>query len=521
MIYIDPPYNTGNDSFVYPDDYSERQEAYKKRTGLTNNEGLLNKQDLWKKNTKENGQFHSVWLSMMYPRLYLSRNLLREDGVIFISIDDAEQTNLKLLCDEVFGAENFIANMIRQNKVGSGHDTSSIAIEYDYILAYAKNKAELKLNQEILDVENDEKYKLQDEFVQQRGKYYLRDLDYKGTYSTSMDYPITTPDETQLYAGDKLGEPNTWRWSKDKFAWGVENGFIVFKKNKNNWKVYIKQYQFVDNEGNTRQRSIPYRALIKFLNGTGSQEITTIFGNSAYFSFPKSTDLLQYLINIVCEKNDIILDFFAGSATTAHAVIKQNLIDAGNRTFICIQLPEELPENSPAKKDGYNTIAAISSDRIKKVILSALQDDKNKISLSANKHSLGVKIFKLSPSNFKIWQSDLQGKENIRHQLAVFKESTSNEAIDYQIYEILIKSGNMLTSKIDKINISNNSFAHHLVDKSILLILQPFSNDLIEIAVKLNIKKIIVADNLFAANDSFKTNFLFEVKENKIDIQSI
>jgi adenine-specific DNA-methyltransferase len=518
MIYIDPPYNTGNDSFVYPDDYSEKQDAYKKRTGITDSKGLLNKQDLWKKNTKENGQFHSVWLSMMYPRLFLSRNLLREDGAIFISIDDAEQTNLKLLCDEIFGAENFVANMIRQNKVGGGHDTALIAIEYDYILVYAKNKAVLKLNQEVLDVENDEKYKLQDEFVAERGKYYLRDLDYKGNYGISLDYPITTPDGNQIYAGGKLGEPNTWRWGKDKFNWGLQSGFIVFKKNQNNWKVYIKQYQFVDNEGNIRERTIPFRALIKFLNGTGSKEITTIFGNSAYFSFPKSTDLLQYLINIVCDKNDIILDYFAGSATTAHAVIKQNLLDGGNRQFICIQLPEELEENSLARKEGYKTIADVSCDRIKKVIARVWADEKNS---QKNKGNLGVKIFKLSPSNFKIWQSDLSGKENILNQLFIFKENTINAIFDHQIYEILIKSGGVLTSKIDKISIANHASVYHLVDTAILIVLESISKDLVEIAVKLNIKKVIVLDNLFQNNDSFKTNFSLELKENKIDFQSI
>jgi adenine-specific DNA-methyltransferase len=140
MIYIDPPYNTGNDSFVYPDDYSERQSDYKKRTGITNEEGFLNKQDLWKKNTKENGQFHSVWLSMMYPRLYLARNLLREDGVIFISIDDNEQANLKLLCDEIFGAENFVANVVWQKKYAVSNDDPGIAPMHDHVLVFQKSE---------------------------------------------------------------------------------------------------------------------------------------------------------------------------------------------------------------------------------------------------------------------------------------------------------------------------------------------------------------------------------------------
>jgi adenine-specific DNA-methyltransferase len=355
MIYIDPPYNTGNDHFLYPDNYKEDKKAYSKRT---------NQAELVANDT---GHQHAAWLSMMATRLLLAKNLLKKDGVIFLSIDDAELYNLKLLCDEVFGADNFVANMVRHCKVGSGHDSSQLAIEYDYVLVYAKQKSELKFNKEKLDTEKTGQYKLSDAHVETRGKYYLRDLDYKGTYSESMDYAIAMPDETELFSGGRFGEPNTWRWSEKKFHWGVENDYIVIKKGKNGWKVYLKQYQYANNLGLPMERNLPYRASVQFLNSKGSQEIKELFGE-AVFSFPKSTELLKYLIQSCCGESDLILDFFAGSSSTAQAVMALNMAENLNHNFICVQLPEPCPEGKAAYTQGYKTIAELSKARIEKAI---------------------------------------------------------------------------------------------------------------------------------------------------------
>lgn len=350
LIYIDPPYNTGNDNFVYADNFIESKAN-------------------WHENDRENERFHANWLSMMYARLTLARNLLQENGAIFISIDDNELYHLKLIMDEIFGEQNFIATMVRQCKVGSGHDSGHVAVEYDYVVFYAKNKEKLVAKKQIVDTENDKKYRYEDAYVAERGRYYLRDLDYKGTYSASMDYPLEMPDGTIIYAGGKHGEPNTWRWSMEKVAWGKlpENDFIVFKKRPKGWKAYIKQYQFADNKGNRRIRKLPYRASIKFLNGEGSKDIKNLFGE-AIFSFPKSVSLLTYLISIVCENEDTVLDFFAGSSTTAHAVLNINQTQNKNLKFICVQIPENLPPKSAAKKAGYNTLSELSFARICKVI---------------------------------------------------------------------------------------------------------------------------------------------------------
>lgn len=306
LIYIDPPYNTGKtEDFLYNDRYVDSNDGYR----------------------------HSKWLSFMNRRLELAKDLLTPKGVIFISIDDNEVAQLKLLCNRIFGEENFIAQFVRKNKAGAGHDSGQIAIEFDYMLCFAKNKTEVVFEKEVIDVKSDPKYRFKDKHVVHRGKYYLRDLDYRGTYSESGDYPITTPDHTEIYPGNKFGRPNTWRWSKKKVAWGIENDFIVFKKVKDKWKIYIKQYQFVDNKNKLRERKLPYRALIQFLNSEGSQELRNIVQQSI-FKFPKSTALIEFCMNLLPQKDLTVLDFFAGSGTTGHAVLKANAKDYGKRQFI-------------------------------------------------------------------------------------------------------------------------------------------------------------------------------------------
>lgn len=306
LIYIDPPYNTGKENeFLYNDRYVDIHDGYR----------------------------HSKWLSFMWKRLNLAKNLLKSSGAIFISIDDNEIAQLKLLCQEIFGEENFVAQFVRKNKAGSGHDSGQVAVEFDYMLCFAKNKAELKFAKEKLDVESDKKYRLSDAHVEFRGKYYLRDLDYRGSYSESMDYVITAPDGTEMLSGGKFGKPNTWRWNQDKLKWGIENDFIVFKKTNKQWKVYIKQYQFVDNLNRRRERQLPYRALIQFLNSEGSQELNEVVAQSI-FKFPKPIGLIRFCIDLFESKEITVLDFFAGSGTTGHAVLKANEVDSGKRQFV-------------------------------------------------------------------------------------------------------------------------------------------------------------------------------------------
>lgn len=307
LIYIDPPYNTGNKDFKYTDAYFNTEDEIR----------------------------HSTWSSFMYKRLVIAQTLLSKNGAIFLAIDDAEQARLKLICDGIFGEQNFVANFIRKNKAGSGHDSKQVAVEFDYMLCYASNINTLVFSQETVDVENEIKYKFEDKFITRRGKYYLRDLDYKGSYSKTLDYEITAPNGTKMLSGGLFGKPNTWRWGKDKFEWGLTNDYIVFKETPKGWKVYIKQYQFVDNKDQKRVRQLPYRALIDFNNAKGSNELKDILKQDI-FSYPKPTDLLQFVINLIPQKNTNILDFFAGSGTTLHATMLQNKKDGGKRSCTLI-----------------------------------------------------------------------------------------------------------------------------------------------------------------------------------------
>ena len=322
LIYIDPPYNTGNNDFIYDDHF-------------------VNSDD---------GFIHSKWLSFMNRRLLLAKELLASNGVIFISIDDNEQSQLKLLCDEIFGRKNFIANVIRKSKAGSGHDSKFLSVEYDYILAYAKDINNVTFNKEKVVVEDDKKYRYEDEFVARRGKYYLRDLAYKGASGRESTWEIETPTGEFLKSSDDGRVGYEWRWGEKKFKWGLENDYIVFKKAAEKNKVYIKQYQFVDNEDKIRDRFIPHRAIMSYLNTEGTSEVNSILGQNV-FSYPKPKSLIKHLIGLVDKDDLIVLDFFAGSGTTGHAVLEMNAEDNGNRKFIlCTNNQNNICENVTYKR---------------------------------------------------------------------------------------------------------------------------------------------------------------------------
>lgn len=393
MIYIDPPYNTGSD-FVYNDDFKQSMEDYIEDSGQYDEEG-----NRLEKNLESNGRFHTDWLNMIYPRLKLARNLLSDDGVIFISIDDNEQANLKKVCDEVFGEGNFVANLLRRAKSGAGHDSKLLAVEYEYMLVYAKNLNLLEFAQKRIDVKNDPKYRYQDEHINRRGKYYLRDLQYGGSKNTPSDWSIELPDGTMMKSDAHGKSGHEWRWSKKKFEWGLKNDYIVFKKSDDKWKVYIKQYQFVDNNDNLRHRTVPYNSHFSDdLNSLGTSEVSAIF-DSKIFSYPKPSSLIKRILQFASEEDSIILDFFSGSATTAHAVMDLNAEDGGNRKYIMVQLPEETDEKSEAYKAGYKTICDIGKERIRRAGKKIMEENKDKENIE--NLDIGFRVLKTDSSNMK------------------------------------------------------------------------------------------------------------------------
>lgn len=458
MIYIDPPYNTGDDDFVYNDNRKFTPKELSKLAGIDIEKA---KRILDFVNSKSNS--HSAWLTFMYPRLYIARRLLKEDGVIFISIDDNELAQLKLLMDEIFGEENFIAQFIRKTGIATRLDAAHISIEQDYILCYSKNKNLVHFNKQLSNIEND--YKYEDQYYKERGKYKLNKLD-RGSirYSSSLDYPIIAPDGTEIYpGGTKENNGWCWRWSKEKLEWGIKNDFIVFKKDKNNkWKVYFKQYQFVDNNNNPIKRTLPFKTLLieNFNNEIGSKEILELF-NKKVFSYPKPTTLIKFLTTLVTLNEDIILDFFAGSGTTGDAVMQLNAEDGGNRQFILVQLPE--PIDPKKNKTAYDfvknelkkenpTIYDITKERLirsAKKIINNKEKEIEDIKTQINKLQSKEKLNKKDKEKLEKLEEELIKKQNeletIKNLVLGFKEFET-----IPIPEENLKDIEELTDEIDE-----------------------------------------------------------------------
>ncbi|MGF1532683.1 MAG: site-specific DNA-methyltransferase [Bernardetiaceae bacterium] len=418
MIYIDPPYNTGNDSFVYPDNFAETRASYKART----------QSELWQKNTRDNGRFHSLWLSMMYPRLYLSRNLLREDGVIFISIDDNEIDNLKLLCNEIFGEENYVATIVWEKKYAPANDAKYLSTTHEYILLYAKNKMVWRpileertpaMNARYKNIDNDP-----------RGPWKPGGFSVK-TYSPSYDYPIKTP------SGKIVHPPKggCWQTSEARYFELLKDNRIYFGKN-GDAKPQIKQFLNEVKQGLVTKTLWSHSEVGS--TQVAMQELESLLGNK-FFDTPKPTRLIQKMLHITVQKdeNALILDFFAGSGTLAQAVLEANAADQGNRRFVCVQLPEPLPEGSHAHKAGFTHIAQITRERIQKAI-ERLQEQ---LQFSAQVPP-GVAVYRLSPSHFKAWQSQAKDEVEIAQQLFDYQKTTKEDAQgEALLTELLLKLG--------------------------------------------------------------------------------
>lgn len=313
VIYIDPPYNTGNKDFVYNDSFVDKEDGYR----------------------------HSKWLSFMNKRLQIAKSLLSSGGVIFISIDDNEQAQLKLLCDEIFGSSNFITNIIWQSTAGS-NTGNEIVTTTEYVLVYTLNRSIAHFDGQPLSADT---FKLSDEYVKERGRYTLDKLDRRrvgGHYSEALNFPIEMPDGTLRYpgGGQQVNEGWNYLWSKTKVQWGLDNNFIVFKKNKEEWAVYCKRYQNVDNNNKPVDRTTPYRNLITsdlFNTAQGTAELANIF-NIRPFAFPKPSSFVKFLLSttVTTLPKATILDFFAGSGTTLHATMQLNAEDGGHRKCILV-----------------------------------------------------------------------------------------------------------------------------------------------------------------------------------------
>jgi adenine-specific DNA-methyltransferase len=443
MVYIDPPYNTGKD-FVYEDDFAEERSEFLNRDRQYDEQG-----NRLTPNFDSNGRFHTDWLNMIYPRLRVARDLLTEDGLIFISINDREVKNLMKICDEIFGERNFVADLIWANHEGGGSSDSKLfRIKHEHIICYSKSLESVDILG--VPVNNEDRYKSQDEYVSERGKYYLQKLGMGSIqYSSSLDYPIIAPDGTSVMPADNTGGRKAcWRWSKQKFDWGVENGFIEIKKDsKGVWTVYTKQYLNCDNEGNIITRTQRPMGIINEYSSTQASKMLENMGMGSFFNYAKPVELINYLCKRLNSKDHIILDFFAGSSTTAHAVMQHNAEDGGNRRYIMVQLPEVTEENSEAYKAGYNNICEIGKERIRR----AGQKIKEEAGLIAQNVDIGFRVLKLDSSNMKDVYYTPEEYSQMGFNLEGFMDNIKPDRSDEDLlFQIMLDLGIPLSAKIEQ-----------------------------------------------------------------------
>ena len=471
MIYIDPPYNTGND-FVYNDEFGMRNEEWNEVSGNYDEDGNQIAGKL-EKNTESNGRFHTDWLNMIYPRLKIAKDLLTDDGAIFISISDEELYNLQKVCDEIFGNRNYIANLIWQSTPGSntGEDLKTVT---ENILVYCKNREQCKFS--ALTITSNEKYTNSDEYFEKRGGYVLNKLDRRMTgthYSEALNYAIKLPDGTNLFPGSTTEKQEhwNWRWSKSKVEWGIKNGFIVMKKNDNGWAIYFKQYEKVNNDDKPIIRTVPYQNLINIEGANsarGTREVMNLF-DGKYFDYPKPLSLMKYIQNMLLHKEDIILDFFSGSATTAHAIMLLNAEDGGHRKFVLVQLPEETDTKSEAYKIGYKNICEIGKERIRRAgqkirneQLGIKNEGDNSLLQTPNSSlDTGFRVLKCDSSNMKeVYYNPAEYEPSLFSSLEDnIKEDRTPEDL---LFQVMLDLGILLSSKIqvrsEKVGMRNYSY---------------------------------------------------------------
>ncbi|WP_416190545.1 site-specific DNA-methyltransferase [Neisseria sp. CCUG17229] len=514
MIYIDPPYNTGSDSFIYPDKFSETREEYAKRVGDKDEAGYLKRdgvfQGAFRKNAKDNGHYHSNWLNMMLPRLHLAKTLLREDGVIFISIDDNEQAQLKLLCDEVFGAENFVAE-IAWRRTDNQPNIGNLAKVKEYLICYAKNVYELELGKLSLTDKALKEYRYSDENGLFRRKILLDKTRGRHFY------------DVKTKSGNILTGP--WMIKKEDFErLDAENG--IYWTSGGDEQPYGKLYL----DGSKGQIPNDFWGIEFGTNQRGSLEVEELLENR-YFDFPKPILLINNLLKLGSNSNALILDFFSGSGTTAHAVMQLNAEDNGNRRYICVQLPEETDEKSEARKAGFSNIAEIAKERIRRAgaqIRRVHLDAPINAAAATNGATsrtlpdTGFKVFKLSASHFKQWRNPAKLDEaGLTAQLEMFQNVVAEEAsAEHMAYELALRLGFQLTDPMifsDGIVWLNNIAG----TRKTALFLETFSDDLLLQCLAQSPQKIFVLDRVFNGDDALKTNAALQCEDAGVAFETL
>jgi len=493
MIYADPPYNTGKE-FIYPDKYEENLDTYLAYTGQIDVEGKK-----FTTNTDSAGRYHTNWLNMIYPRIYLAKNLLKEDGILMISIDDNEYDNLKKACDEIFGEEHLLGTLLwkrRQN--ADSRNFSNVSPDHEFILVYAKS-LNARFKGKDIDIS---KYKNPDN--DPRGPWASIDLSGLATADQrpNLHYDITDPDTGNSFPPN----PNRgWSKSRENVDKMILEGRILFPKTPTGRP---REKKFLKDLNNTvtgfstwlDNNSVGYTT-------HGTREVTKIL-EGKIFDFPKPTDLLRTLLDQVTGTDDIVLDFFAGSGSTAHATIVQNLTDNGNRKFILVQIPEPTDETSEAYKNGYKNIADIGKERIRRVGKYIQNENETQLSFdNAVPLDTGMKVLKLSESNFQVWNGDPEAFDETGKQLEMHIDHVDEAASAEDIlYELLLKAGFELTTKIETVEFAGKE-VFSIAEGALLICLEKeITTDLIDAMAEADPFQVICLDEAFHGNDQLKTN---------------
>ena len=539
IIYIDPPYNTGKD-FIYNDNFNLDSFSSDKREGFRDEEGNRLEQ-----NNKSSNKYHANWLSMIYSRLKIARDFLSDKGIIVISIDDNEVENLKKICDELFYEENYIGLLPRITKK-SGKSTNTIAKNHDFLLFYAKN---IKLINNFIEVQNQEGYKFKDEYYEERGFYKLNQtLDYDTLgYVYSLDYPIKIENEI-FYAGNvteeefKLRKENNpkdgyrWRWSEELFKFGLENGFIVIKTSKNGKRLYTKtyekvkiekvndKYEILEIERNQSPSSLKFIDNI-YSNDNARKEIDKILKRGV-FDYVKPSILIKDILKMVGNKNGIIMDFFSGSATTAHAVMQLNAEDGGNRKYIMVQLPEEVDEKSEAYKflkenNKPTNICEIGKERIRRageLIKKEIEESNKQLQLGEEPKKvpdIGFKVFRTADTNINWKKIREVSKDNVMKfddpDMLDFTLGFNDKDV---VYEVLLRQRDLpLSEKL--VTLTDIGSRTYLYADSYLVCLETkLTEELIENLAELNPLpiKFIFRDSAFGSKIGLKEETFRKLK---------
>lgn len=511
MIYIDPPYNTGKE-FIYPDNYKDNLDTYLRYSGQIDDEGYK-----FSSNTEQSGRYHTNWLNMMYPRLKLARNLLQDDGVIFISIDENEQANLKKIGDEIFGEDNFVSQLSWKTVYGGGSKAKHVVQQHETIVIYAKEKIAIEKIELPPDPDARKRYNAKDDKYELRGPYYTQPL-----ATNSMDnrpnlkFPI-------LWKGEEIWPEKQWQWSRKRVEAALSNDDLVLKQNnKGQWSVRYKQY-LRDNEGKERGAK-----LFSILNGPWSQEgtseIRNLFDNGKIFPFPKPSNLIKHLLSVFWEEKEaIVLDFFAGSCSTAQALLSLSNEIEVNRKFILVQLPEPCDEKTEAFKAGYKTIADIGKERIRRAGDKIIEENKDKEGIE--NLDIGFKVFKLDSSNIKPWDADFDNLEKaLWDSVDNIKDDRNEEDV---LYELLLKFGLDLTLPIEERNISDKTVYIIGMGALVICLDSDITIEVVEGIGKLKeeldpeIMRVVFKDSGFKT-DVVKTNAVQILKQYQIeDVKSL